>query len=256
MFVKSNMVIKKRVLWFKVISFFLEDIHDTKEFKKKYSKIFILSYNKLDVSDFSVGKKKTPLIYLSKEKEEIFKNFNDTARKKIRRSERNNELRFVVNDNNFEEAYRIYADHVYAYGKIPDRKKEMEDMKIFSAYHKDEMIAAIICYDSPKFLRAKAICSKRFDVQNKEKIKLISIASCRLVWEICRYGIDNKYEIFDLGSINIKDESRAGAAQFKKSFNVDIIDEYYYVYKSPFFKFLQKFVFIKIYIYKFLKKLK
>ena len=89
---------------------------------------------------------------------------------------------------------------------------------------------------------------------DKEMLRLISFSTRRLVWEICKYGKENDYFGFDLGSINLVDSNKASIAQFKNSFGGKIVDEYLYIYKSKIFKFFERVVKLKVLALKFLLK--
>jgi len=185
--------------------------------------------------------------------EEIFSKFNETARKKIRRSEREDNLKILIEDKNFEEAYKLYRDHVRAYGEIPESREELKKCIIFSAYLRKELISAIFCFAGEESIRAKIICSKRFAESEQEIKKTISNATYGLIWEISQYAKEKKYKYFDLGSVNLDNPARQGNAQFKKSFSPEIVNEYYYVHKSGLYKIFEKLIKIKLLLYKLLK---
>jgi len=250
------MIIKKSKYGFKSIFYILEDVDDLNTLKKDYDRVSVYGYEKQNLSGFSRRSKKTPLIYLNDSLEEIFGKFNSTTKKKIRRFERNEDLRIVLKDNNFNEAYNLYKKHNYAYGGVPEGKEDLNNLLLFSAYYNNEMVVAFFCYDSPKFLRAKVICSKTAEKSGKEGIKIIANANCALVWEIVKFCKEHNYKAFDLGSINIKDEERSGSVQFKMGFGAEIIDEYYYSYKGAIYSYFEKLVILKILFFRAVNKIK
>jgi len=131
----------------------------------------------------------------------------------------------------------------------------MRDYLAFSAYYKGELISLILCFDSFPYLRARSICSKRLEINDKEKYKIISNSTRRLVYEICKYGKERHYRLFDLGSMpsNLKDKKKTGIAKFKGAFGGKLEDEYTYTYKSSLYKFFERLVKIKLFLFKKLK---
>lgn len=227
--------------------------------KKKYQKIVIITYNKLDIGkDFHVHHKLTPNIYLDKDLEDILLGFGASTRNQVRRTFREPDLKFVSNDKNFNEIYNIYKSFEYAQGRVPFSKKAMKDYLVFSAYYKGELISLILCFDSFPFLRSRSICSKRLETEyrDRKKYRIISIATRRLVYEVCKHGKERGYKLFDLGSMpsNLKDKKKAGIAEFKSSFGDRLEDEYTYTYKSKIYRTFEKLVGIKLFLFKILKK--
>ena len=67
-----------------------------------YSKISATSYRKMQLPDFETLVKTTAIIDLIASKDKIFRKFNDTTRNEIRKTERNDILKFISDDNNFK----------------------------------------------------------------------------------------------------------------------------------------------------------
>jgi hypothetical protein len=225
--------------------------------KKKYQKIVIITYNKLNLGkDFHVHHKLTPNIYLDCRIDEILGNFNSSTRNQINRTFKEFDLKFVSCDKNFDKIYEIYKKFEYAQKRVPFSKKTMKCYLAFCAYYKQELISLILCFDSFPYLRARSICSRRLETENKEKYRIISIATRRLVYEICKYGKEHNYQLFDLGSMpaDLNDPKKVGIAEFKSSFGAKLEDEYTYTYKSMVYKFFEKFVKIKLFLFGILKK--
>lgn len=252
------MVVIKKKFIFNTVRIVLEDDKIDKYLdKKKYQKIVIITYKKLNLGrDFKIKHKLTPNIYLSQELDDIFSKFNHTTRNEIRKTFKNSDLRFVSDDKNFKEVYGVYKNFEHFQGRIPFSKQAMKDYLVFSAYYKGELISIILCFDSFPYLRARSICSKRLEIENREKCKAISNATRRLVYEICKYGKEHDYKLFDLGSMpaNLKDKKKEGIAKFKGTFGGKLEDEYTYTYKSKLYRFFEKLVKIKLFLFKFLKK--
>jgi len=243
------MILERKKIFLRGIRYILEDIPDTDMLKKKYQMITILTYDNIKLNGFTVRKKKTPLVDLSRIEAEIFNSFHDTTRNEIRRTEKIAGMEFVSDDKNIDEAYNLYRMHEQAQGRKPEKREEFIGTKIFSAYYKNEMISTVICFDSPKILRAKAISSKRLEHDDKEIRKIISFSSRRIMWEICKYGKKHGYSGFDLGSINLSDPKKESIARFKMTFGGGIVDEYLYIYKSRFFEVFEKAVKIRNKLY-------
>lgn len=233
------MIFIKKKLLFRIIRFILEPWPDVESLKKEYSAIYLLSYDKKELPGFMVKEKDTPIIYLDKTLEEIFKSFNHTARNEIRKTFNNKiiGLRFVSDDHDLTSNYHLSAEFEKSQGRRPDNISDYQGCKIFSAYYHDELIANIICFDTGSILRAKVICSKRLKIDQPEKRKIISYAGRRLMYEVCRYGIENNYSIYDLGSVNF---AKKNLAQYKMSFTRATIKEYTYTYRSKWFNRLER----------------
>lgn len=252
------MIILEKKFIFNTVRIILEDDKIDKYLdKKKYQKIIIFSYKKLDLGkDFSVFHKLTPNIYLDRDLDNIFSKFNETARNEIRRTFKNLDLKFIADDKNFDEIYELYRSFERSQNRVPFYKNAMKDYLAFSAYYKGELISVILCFDSFPYIRARSICSKRLEIEDKEKYKVISNATRRLVYEICKYGKEHRYELLDLGSMpaDLEDKKKLGIAHFKGSFGGKLEDEYMYTYKSKLYRIFEKLVMIKLLVFKFLGK--
>jgi len=213
----------------------------------------ILTYQKMDLPDFEMTPKKTPVIHLDKNPEEILSGFNDTARNEIRKTFNLANLKCVQGAEFFADAYELYKKFEYGQGRVPFSAKEMRTFHPFVAYWRNRPISLIFCLESYPYLRARSICSARLQAKDKEIYRLIASATRRLIYEVCVYGRSKGYRWFDLGSINLTDTEKSSIAQFKSFFRGELIDEYTYFRKSRFFKILEKFVKIKLIIYKIFK---
>jgi len=226
--------------------------------KDKYQKIVIITYNKLNFGkDFYVHHKLTPNIYLDRKLNDILLGFNPSTRNQVNRSLREQDLKFVSADKNFSQIYEVYRSFEYAQDRVPFSGETMKDYLAFSAYYKGELVSLILCFDSFPYLRSRSICSKRLekDYGNKKKYRIISVATRGLVYEICKYGKEHGYKLFDLGSMpaDLRNPKKAGIAEFKSSFGGKLEDEYTYTYKSKLYRFFEKLVKIKLFLFKTLK---
>lgn len=238
------MVFTKRVLWFKTIRYVIEPFPDIEKLKKNYSAIYIVTYEKKEIPGFTVRIKDTPVIYFDKSLEEIFSRFNRTTRNEILKTlnHKIQGLKFVSSDPDLLANYRLSKAFEYQQGRVPERISQYRGCRCFAAYFHEEIISSIICFDNEKILRAKAICSKRLESSEKATQKMISYATRRLVYEICRYGKEHGYDMFDLGAVNFQ---KKNLAQFKMNFTGDLIHEYTYTWKSRWFKIFEKGVGVK-----------
>jgi hypothetical protein len=233
------MIFKKKKIFWKIIRFILEPLPNIEELKNKYSVIYILSYDKYELPGFSVKKKDTPVIYLNKSIDEIMSGFNSTTRNEIRKTFDNKipDLKFIDDDRDLTNNYRLSEEFEKFQGRKPDSIEAYNDCKVFSAYYKDQLIANIICFDTGRVLRAKVICSKRLETDDKELYRIVSYAGRRLMYNVCKYGLDNGYKMYDLGSVNF---DKKNLAKFKMNFTQDLIAEYTYTYRAPWLKIIEK----------------
>lgn len=233
------MVIEKNFIFFKAARIiFDDDILQRALAEKRYTYISGISYDgTLRAEGLRIKAKKTPVIQLyGMNKETILTRFNETTRNEINRTFQMPELRFVVPDANRNEIHKLYKNFEIAGGRPPRRIDFFKESFLVGAYRNTMLIAAIIAYDTRPYLRVNAIVSVRG--VNRELSKLVSFSTRRLVYELCRYGADNGYELLDLGGVNLTDETKAGITAFKMSFGGKLVDEFTYTYKSPFFSYV------------------
>jgi len=241
------MIIESRKFIFNTVNVILEDDKLEGIIKSgKYSKISATTYAEKDLPGFDVLTKTTALISLGEKEDDILGKFNDTTRNEIRRTYKNKNLKFVTDDKNFDESYSLYKDFEYTQGRVPVSGKELKKIKLFAAYFKEEMISAIYVAESFPYLRIRSIFSKRLKTDDKETRKIISNATRRLTWEVCLWGKKNNFKSLDMASVNFKNPKTATITKFKMSFGGKVVNEYTYIYKSNWFKFFEKFVFVKI----------
>lgn len=243
--------------------FFLKKAYiysDDQKFKEfylgeKYSSIVAISYGKLDENflslythkkNFKIRVKPITRIDLRLSEEEIFKKFNDTAKKHVRRTFKNNELVFGHIIHPTGESYAVYADFEYSQGRVPMSEKEFKTYRLFNAAYRGKEISGISLVESHPYVRTITIYSKRLATDDKETYKIIAQATRRIVYEICLWAKKEGFTMFDLGSINVVDPAKAGITDFKLSFGGDVMPEYTYIYKSRLFGLFEKLVYFKI----------
>ncbi|MEK7083088.1 MAG: hypothetical protein AAB972_02860 [Patescibacteria group bacterium] len=220
-----------RILSMRVTSAEAEDL------KKIYQYIHMYSFAKENILDFDMRIQRTLIFDLSKDLEMIFKKFNDTCKKHIRRGERNTDLRFISLDNNFTASYALYRRVKSQEGAHPDLKREFDNCLFFNAYLRDEMIVTMSFYDNGEIIRAKHIASVR--KERVEDAKIVAHASRGLNWEVMKWGKANGRKIFDLGGIT-NDSAKTGIREFKQSFGGEEVDIYMYRYATSSFSLIKK----------------
>lgn len=210
------------------------------ELIKKYDYIYLVSYNYIDLSfnniDFSLNnieylKKITPIIDLKNSVDNIFKKFRTNTRRGINQTFKIENLKFINLDKNYKEIYELNKNFEYSHGWKPTIIDEFINGYTFSAYYNNKIIAIISCNIDNNIIRVTNIASNRLE-NNNEYNKIVGYATRRLVYEICKWGVENNSEFFDLGIINLLDPTKKGIASFKSSFGGEIVDTYIYRYKS------------------------
>jgi hypothetical protein len=232
-------MIQLSLLGFKISRLILENIDFNKidNFKKKYSYIFIINNEEINIDNFKLLKRKTVIVDLKKELEEIYYDFNKTTRNEINKTERDKYFVFIPCDDRMV-SYKFYKrikkkDHVPT-----ELFYEFFPCIFFNAYYKNTLIASMSCWKDNQVLRIKTIVSLRKDINFEPKI--ISYASRRIIWEICKYGKNKKYLKLDLGGINFEEKNKEGITKFKLSFGGNIEDSYIYRYQTLKFIILRK----------------
>jgi lipid II:glycine glycyltransferase (peptidoglycan interpeptide bridge formation enzyme) len=236
------MIIESRKFFFKGARIILND-EELKRilYEGKYSYVTGISYQgDLQLPGMSVKTKKTSIIKLSnRTAEEIFRDFSDTTRNEIRRTEHMEDFTCMLPDEEGKDGIYALYQKFEKKGNRQVRRREYFRKSIFGgAYFKERLCAAVIVYDAHPSLRVNAIVS---DVSGVTERKYISYATRRLVWELIGHGIEHGYQGVDLGGINIVDPLKSGITAFKTSFGGDIVDEYTYTYKSRLFRYANSF---------------
>ena len=93
------------------------------------------------------------------------------------------------------------------------------------------------CIEDNNVMRLAQIASMRNSDIDKSLKKLISNASRRIIFEICKYCIKKNYHFFDLGIVNLTDKNKKGIVNFKMSFTDELIKTYIYRFETE--KFCQ-----------------
>lgn len=210
---------------------------EAEELKRRYDYVHIYSFSNKDLPGFEKKVQRTPVFDLTEDLDTIFKRFNDTCKKHIRRAERNADLFIKVCDDNAAASYVLYERVKRGEGAHPDIEQEFTNCLLFNAYLGGEMIVTMSFYDNGDIIRAKHIASVRKEAGVDPKI--IAHASRRLNWEVIKWGKVNGRKIFDLGGVT-DDPTKSGIREFKESFGGTETDIFMYRYTTPEFAALKK----------------
>jgi len=229
------------ILGLKYIRILVENIKlsEVRVLKKKYWYVFIYSYTKLDLPEFHLKTQTTSIIDLSQPLDDIFKKFKKNTRNEIRKTETISGLQFCVPDPNIKTSYTFYKSiKKKDDNTIPDIQEEFTGCLFFNAYLNNILIVSMSCYDNGSVLRLKHIVSRR--KQKKYDGRLIGYASRKLIWEICKYGKQQRHQKFDLAGMNLTDPAKQGIVIFKQSFGGELSTLYTYRYQKKLFTLLKE----------------
>jgi hypothetical protein len=259
------MMLSQKKVWFKKAFIVLDDARIPVALKEGYSSIVAVSYAKFNLPGWSVREKTTALINLTDSEDALFKKFSDTTRNEINKTLKNTKCvptldvagHTVGRDTDvFEKSFKLYSDFEYAQGRVPAQKNEMKKYHFFGILYEGDLISGMYVIASLDRLRIRSIFSKRLVTEDKEMYKIISNATRRVMWDICRWGKLNGFQSLDLASVNFTNPATASITKFKMSFGGDVIPEYTYTYKSRAFAFFEHFVSIKLVALKLLRVIK
>lgn len=213
------------------------NIYTLNKLKEKYDYIYLVSYNFIDTQELNICvlEKKTPIIYLNESIDKIFKKFKSNTKNEIRKTYRIEELNFISFDKKYEQIFNLNKIFESSKGWKPTIIDEFKNGNTFSAYYKNELITFVFFNIDNNIIRISNIASNRKELLN-EYNKIVGYSTRRIIYEICKWGIENDIEFIDLGIINLTDPLKKGIAQFKSSFGAQIIDTYIYRCKNK--KFL------------------
>ena len=232
------MVLEKNYLFFKTLRVALDDEKLASALlKREHAYVTGISYTPdLAGEGVTVKTKKTPIIDTKvKTDEEFLAMANDTTRNEIRRTFKISELSFRLPDENRKGICRLYGEFEKAGGRSARAFSYFRESIFAGAYYGGKLMAAIICYDAKPYVRVYAIVSLR--KTEGEIRKYSSFATRRLVFELAKYAMGRGYDWLDLGSVNLKDQTKAGIDAFKLSFGARLVHEYTYTYKSKLFRY-------------------
>src|SRR5207244_4388578 len=106
-----------------------------------------------------------------------------------------------------DESYKLYAEFERAQGRVPVERSEMCLYRLFSAHYRGQLVSAVYVTEGRELLRIRSIFSRRLETDDQDLRKVISNASRRVMWEVCRWGMANGFIGVDLASVNFGNPS-------------------------------------------------
>lgn len=160
--------------------------------------------------------------------ESIWNNIDKQKRKAIKKAERSSLEIKELNKDNLNDFYKLYLKNMREFGSPPYPKRYFINFlegnlgKCYLAYYRGILTAALLGFTYNKRIHITIAVSDK----NYLEIRPNDL----LHWHFIKYGIQNKYEIFDFGKV--REES--GQFRFKKKFGATLRDlnNYYIVYKG------------------------
>lgn len=208
----------------------------TTPLKADYDYSFVISYGGFDDSAYKIIDKNAGIIDLTKGMDHVFGNFNKKNRQHVRGTETNTDLVFTYAIEDFDSYFQFYKRCENERGWFPVPESELRNSLVFSAMFNGQFIAGVTAYTTGKMLRLGRIYSTKRSNDETEISNAISGASTkRIVFDFCKYGIENGFETLDLGGVDLHDPSKAGITQFKQSFGIEIIPVKIGRYTTPVF---------------------
>lgn len=208
-----------------------------------YDRVSILTHRPLPGTEgFRLRQKKTPLIRLGSDAEEVLRHFRDTVRNEVHRTERIEGFAVLLPDPNTAASYELYRNFEFTQGRAPISAEEFARFTVSTASLNGRLLSAVTFFQSGTAIRVRSIFSLRLGARtdaDKDLYKIVGYASKRLVYEVCRYGIAHGATVVDLASINLTDPEKEPIARFKSGFGADIGDEYQYLHSTPRFRFFE-----------------
>jgi len=196
----------------------------TQSLKEDYDYSFIVSMGQFSDQEYSVVKKKSCLLNLTKGLDSVINRFNSTCRNEFRRTERNSDLTFFQGYADFNEYYSFYTQCEKDRAWFPTPPEELRNSFLFTASFKNELISGMSCYAHGSRLRVGRIYSnKRSKLSESLNNTVYGSAAKRIVVEICKFGIANGYQTVDLGGVDLSGQ-KSGITQFKLSLGGELVD--------------------------------
>ena len=195
----------------------------TSDFKSKFDYSFIISYGDFKDLNYQILKKKAAIIDLEDGLESTFSKFNATTRNEIRRFDKIDELKLNFRINEFENFYNFYKKCENSRNWYPIPKYELINSVIIYVTYNDEPISGITAYEDNEYIRLGRIFSSVRISSIDKKNLIYGVSSKRLIYEFCKYSINNGYNRLDIGGIALNSEDKYGITNFKMNFNPQIV---------------------------------
>jgi hypothetical protein len=227
------MLVLEKKFWFKTATVVLDDAEALKAARENmFDRLTIITHSQLSLPGFSCKKKTTGIIPIGDSIEGVIARFEPRRRSEVRKAERDGRLRVIVPDDDREGGVRLYREFEQSIGRIPYPASAHKGTLLACAYLDGRAVSGILFYPSAPIMRIRHLFSARIEARSSAERTQISIATRRLVVEICRWGIEHGRKGLDLNSINAEDPRVRSIAQFKMGFNPVLIPEYTYVRRS------------------------
>ncbi|KAB2914723.1 MAG: hypothetical protein F9K23_13420 [Bacteroidetes bacterium] len=196
----------------------------TASLKADYDYSFVISYGGFEDPEYNTIDKNAGIIDLTKGLDHVFANFNKKNRQHVRGTETTEELSFTHAIDDFDSYFQFYKRCENERGWYPVPESELKNSIVFSAAFNGHFIAGVTAYTTGNKLRLGRIYStKRSNDQTEISNALSGASTKRIIFEFCKYGIENGFATLDLGGVDLNDPSKAGITQFKQSFGIEII---------------------------------
>lgn len=185
--------------------------------------LFTIDYLRQNLDGMAILEKNAAIIQLDGSLEQVFSKFHSTCRKHVRRSFRNPDLVFHETIPDWDAYYEFHCSCEAERGWYPVPKEELQASTCFLSSFDGLPLAGISYYSCEEGIRLGRIFSRRrSDDLNHIPSSVFSSASRRIVYEICRIGIEQQLQFVDLGGIDLNDPSKSGIATFKLYFGSEV----------------------------------
>ena len=185
--------------------------------------LFFVNYLNQNLIDKNLFSKNSALISISSSVDDFLANCHDTCRNEIRRTFREEKFVFSNTVKDWNKFYEFYKNCEYARSWMPSPIEELQASKCFQASFDGKLLSGMSCYYNDTHVRVNKIFSLRKSKKTSTIPSVIfSAASRRIVFEICKWAIDNDLKFVDLGGIDLKDSSKKGVSKFKQSFGIQV----------------------------------
>lgn len=196
-----------------------------------WTSLVLISFSKLFSYPYMrVREKRTLVVDVMKDDDALLASFSDTCRNEIRRTFRDDALRFEQGVQDMRAVMRLYRAFRKA-KKLPVHGTSyFEGSLMFRAYLNGKLVSVVTAYEG-KCARVQHIFSA--SVTDKETKNRIAYASRRLLYECMKYARDHESSSVDLAGINVTRSEKAGITAFKRSFGGEEVPEYTYTVTRP-----------------------
>jgi len=203
-----------------------------------WSYLTLISHTKFSpYPHMHVREKRTLVVDVTKHDDELLASFSDTCRNEIRRTFRDEALRFSFGKDDMRAVLRLYR----AFRKdkqLPVHSASYFDgSMMFRAYLGEKLVSVVTAYPGT-VMRVQHIFSAA--AVDKETKNRIAYASRRLLFECMKYARDHGSTSVDLAGINVTRSEKAGITAFKRSFGGREIPEYTYSMESALVRLLKR----------------